>query len=194
MNFAIFSFNCLKAYVIYYLCGTLTFVLSYQPSSQLHRTIRRRSLVFERSESHKRKSICDPTQSNNKIATADDKVFQNQHRSGCSLSKLPGIGLHLNALASTNDGNVRNGNWVSESQLMSTPRILKSCSSLTPVEVPPDNSSSQLSLERALVPWDGESQVVETTYQTSELLVGEEFNHSSPRNKRQVRNTFFLVI
>lgn len=156
-----------------------------KPSSQLHRTIRRRSLVFERSESHKRKSICDPTQSNNKTATAGDKVFQNKHRSGCSLSKLPGIGLHLNALASTNDGNVRNGNWVSESQLMSTPRILKPCSSLTPVEVPPDNSSSQLSLERALVPWDGESQVVETTYQTSELLVGEEFNHSSPRNKRR---------
>ncbi|EXB39198.1 hypothetical protein L484_006166 [Morus notabilis] len=151
---------------------------STTPSSQLHRTIRRRSLVFERAESHKRKSICDSIQSNNKAATSDDKLAL----SGYSFSKLPGIGLHLNTLASTNDGLVSNENWASESQLISTPRIMKPCSLALP-EVPPDN------LERALVPWDGETQVTETTYQTSEYLVGEELKHTSPRNKRHVRNT-----
>lgn len=148
----------------------------------MHRTIRRRSLVFERAESHKRKSICDSIQSNNKAATSDDKLVQ----SGYSFSKLPGIGLHLNTLASTNDGLVSNENWASESQLISTPRIMKPGSSLALAEVPPDN------LERALVPWDGETQVTETTYQTSEYLVGEELKHTSPRNKRHVRNTSFL--
>ncbi|PON87112.1 Lin-54-like protein [Trema orientale] len=151
-----------------------------KPSSQLHRGIRRRSLVFERTETHERKSICESKgsssgsiQSNYKVASADNDLVQNKNGPS-SLSKLPGIGLHLNALANTNDGTiVKIETRGSESQQTSTPKMISN-TSLTSDEVPQDICSSDNTLERALVTWDDEAQVLENAYQTSECLVGEE--------------------
>lgn len=185
---------------IHYISTTIILFDHDQPSSQLHRGIRRRSLVFERLETHERKSICESEgsysvsiQSNNKVASADEQLVQFKNASS-SVSKLPGIGLHLNALANTNDGKVvKIETRVSESQPISTPKMT-SCTSLMPDEVPHDICSSQNSLERALVPWDDEAQVLETAYQTSECLVGEEFDHGSPQKKRHVQKFLFLFL
>ena len=154
--------------------------------------MRRRSLVFERAETHKRKPVGESKgrssvtlQSDNNVSPLNDNLVQTKNGSGYLLSKLPGIGLHLNALASTKDGKVNNEDRDFESQLINTPRIMKPCTSLAPAEIPPDNSLSQHSLDRALVVWNDEVQV-DNTYQTSECLVGEEFEPCSPKNKRQV--------
>ena len=184
---------------IHYISASIILSDHDQPSSQFHRGVRRRSLVFERSENHERNSICESKgsssvaiQSDNIVAPTDNQLVQIKNGSS-SISKLPGIGLHLSALASTNDGKiVKLETRVSESQLISTPKMT-SYNSLTPNEVPQDICSSQNSLETALVPWDDEDQVLETAYRTSECLVGEEFDHGSPRKKRHAQNNFFSL-
>lgn len=124
-------------------------------------------------------------QSNNKVGSAQDKAVQIKSGSGYSLSKLPGIGLHLNALASTSGGKAEKEAEHLEGQQINTPRIIKPCTSLTQAEAPPDNGSSQHSLEGALVLWSDEAQVNANTHQTS-CLIGEESDPSSPKNKRHV--------
>lgn len=162
-----------------------------QPSTQGHRTVRRRSLVFERADTHKRKPVCESkgrslvtVQSGNNIYPENDNLVQSKNGSGHLSSKLPGIGLHLNALASTKDGKLNNEGGDFESQLINTPRVRKPCTSQALAEVIPDNSLSDHSLDRALVLWNDEVQVIENTYQTSDCLVDEELEPSSPKNKR----------
>lgn len=160
----------------------------------MHRTIRRRCLDFERVGSHEKKSSCEcdgssavSIQSNSKVASVQNKFVHSTSGRFCSLSKLPGVGLHLNTLATTTEGkDVKNESWASESQEISTPMSIRSCNSLMPHEISHDKLSPKRSLERDLVTYDNEGQAFEDAHQTS-TCVGEELDHSSPQNKRHVQ-------
>ncbi|KAL5566237.1 hypothetical protein UlMin_029401 [Ulmus minor] len=164
---------------------------SSKPGSGLHRTIRRRSLVFGRTETQEMKPTCESSgsssvsiQSNCKFLSLNNKLVQMKNGSGYSVSKLPGIGLHLNALTTKKDEKVIDHDiGVSESQLISTPKSGTSGSSLLPGEITPDNSLPQNSLEHAIVPWN-EGQLAENPCEITDYNVNEEFDHSNPQIKR----------
>ncbi|XP_015875386.2 protein tesmin/TSO1-like CXC 3 isoform X1 [Ziziphus jujuba] len=165
---------------------------SCKPRPQLHRTIRRRCLDFERAGSHEKKSSCECSgssavaiQSNSKVASVQNKFVHSMGGSFRSSSKLPGVGLHLNSLATPTEGKVvDNESWASESQRISKRVSIRSCDSLIPRETSHDKFSPKRSLERDLVPYDNEGQAIEEAHQTS-TYVDEEFDSSSPQNKRR---------
>lgn len=87
-----------------------------QATSQSH-TIRRRCLVFEKAETHKKKLISDSSgscpvslQSNCEAPTVEKELIQNTTGTGSAYSsaRLPGLGLYLNALATTSETNLTN--------------------------------------------------------------------------------------
>ncbi|KAL6278776.1 hypothetical protein ACE6H2_022377 [Prunus campanulata] len=123
---------------------------SCKHSSQSY-TISRRCLDFERAETHKRKSICDtsgsysvPLQSNCEVTLVEKKLIRTTAGCDYSSSRLPGIGLHLNALATTSESNlskvVNHESQASESQVTETSNSKISSTCLTPSEVSRDES------------------------------------------------------
>ncbi|CAB4315939.1 unnamed protein product [Prunus armeniaca] len=149
-------------------------------SSQSY-AISRRCLDFERAETHKRKSICDtsgsysvPLQSNCEV-TLEKKLIRTTAGCDYSSSRLPGIGLHLNALATTSESNlskiVNHETQASESQVTETPNSKISSTCLTPSEVSRDESCKS------------EVHIAETPPEAC-APVGVESDHSNPENKR----------
>lgn len=176
----------------YYISLIIILFDCFQLRSQLHRRIRRRCLDFERAGINERKSTSEcndssavSVKSNGKVTSVENNFVQIKNDCSCSSSNLPGVGLHLNALATTIEGKeVKNECLAHESQLISTARSIVSSSSLMPDEISPDKFSSQKSMERDLVLYSNEAQAVEDAHQTPKWVVGEEFDHSSPQNKR----------
>ncbi|KAF3454344.1 hypothetical protein FNV43_RR04791 [Rhamnella rubrinervis] len=160
--------------------------------SQLHRRIRRRCLDFERAGSHEMKSTSArndssavSVKSSGKVASVENNFFKIKNDCSCSSSNLPGVGLHLNALATTIEGKeFQNESLAHESQLISTPRSIISSCSLMPDEISHDKFSSQKSIERDSVLYSNEAQAAEDAHHTPKCVIGEEFDHSSPQNKR----------
>lgn len=149
-------------------------------------SIRRRCLVFETAGAHKKRLSCDPnnsSQSNYKIASNDKQMASFKSRNSYSASILPGIGLHLNALAASSmDGEVaKHEALVSGSQPISIP----SSGSLFKSSISGQKLQEE-SLERDFVPNENKNEVMEDASWTTTLEVGEEFNNcNSPDNKRQ---------
>ncbi|KAK9292144.1 hypothetical protein L1049_020103 [Liquidambar formosana] len=163
-------------------------------SQQQQRSIRRRCLVFDMAGAHKKKLLGDPSgssmiksQSDRKDASNEKQLVLIKPGNGYSSSILPGIGLHLNALATTSKDCkvVQHQTLASGRQLIMMPSSVSSFSSLTSDQKPSDKSSTLTSLERDLVPHDNETQVMEDVSQTPAFGVGEEFNHSCPKRKRR---------
>ncbi|KAB2630034.1 protein tesmin/TSO1-like CXC 3 [Pyrus ussuriensis x Pyrus communis] len=120
---------------------------SCKPSSQSY-AIRRRCLDFERPAAHQRKSI-DASgsslalpQSSCEVASVEKQLVQTIKGCDYSSSRLPGIGLHLNALATSSESNLSKvvKHDISESRAANFPNSKISSTSLTPSEVSRDES------------------------------------------------------
>ena len=149
-----------------------------QPSSQSY-AIRRRCLDFERPAAHQRKSI-DASgsslalpQSSCEVASVEKQLVQTIKGCDYSSSRLPGIGLHLNALATSSESNLSKvvKHDISESRVTNFPNPKISSTSLTPSEVSRDGLCKN------------KAQVAETPPQVC-AAVGQEHDCNSPEKKR----------
>lgn len=162
--------------------------------TQQQRGMRRRCLVFEVA-AHK-KNLEDDSKSDSstsmqtegKYASDDKQLVPFKPGAGSASYVLPGIGLHLNALASTSKDfrAVKRETLTSGSRLISMPASVGSFDSLT--------AFRQKSLNQSLVPISAQggfdstsnaAEVVPVSLQTPAVEIGEEFNQSSPKKKRR---------
>ncbi|KAG5075097.1 hypothetical protein JHK84_056328 [Glycine max] len=157
-----------------------------------HRGIRRRCLDFEMA-SVQRRNPADNSNTNSSTAKSEERNVSNEkqllptkHSGDSRRCVLPGIGLHLNALASLKDcKNIKIDTLSSGRQ----PNLPSSPSS---VQLSP-SQEHQLSLvpasvERDLEPLENEVQPGEDCTQSLVLvqMAGEDFQQNSPKKKRQL--------
>ncbi|XP_031275477.1 protein tesmin/TSO1-like CXC 2 isoform X1 [Pistacia vera] len=153
--------------------------------------IRRRCLVFEKAAGLKKQaeneSNCTSIQlqSDHEVACVGKQLVPGKRESGYSSSILPGVGLHLNALAATsNNGKiVKCRTLPSGRQLISMTSSMSSVGSVTSSQNL-NESSTLHSMERDSFPCDHKFKVMENALQTCPSDGGEEFNHSDPKIKR----------
>ncbi|XP_019053203.1 PREDICTED: protein tesmin/TSO1-like CXC 2 isoform X2 [Nelumbo nucifera] len=158
-----------------------------------HRGMRRRCLVFEISGVHKKKLDNDSnssdsisSQSDGKNVSDDKQLVPIKPGSGSSPCILPGIGLHLNALATTSKDCrvVKHETLPSGRKLISMPSSIASFHSFPPSSNPLKPIALN-SMEGDRGPSDKEVQVKQDASQASAFGVSEEFNQSSPKKKRR---------
>ncbi|XP_004304737.1 PREDICTED: protein tesmin/TSO1-like CXC 2 [Fragaria vesca subsp. vesca] len=163
---------------------------SCKPSSQSH-TIHRRCLVFDKAETHKRKLVSDSSgtcsvsmRSNCEAPTVVKELIQTTTGMVCAFSsaRLPGIGLHLNALATPCETNLTVKTLASESQVMSMPDSKTCYTTITPGEDSRDESLILNYSEDESVACKNGAHLAESTLQTCKHTF-EESEHSSPKRK-----------
>lgn len=155
-----------------------------QPLSNLQRGMRRRCLDFEMVGAHKRKNLSASSSYSSSLSHSEDKItvknlqlapVNNKQKGESSRCILPGIGLHLNSLASAKrDYKAINHDALSsetQPSNMINQELLPQPMLLTASEKEADESGNVLS---------------EDTSQALVLLNPEELNPSSPRKKRHV--------
>ncbi|XP_010259114.1 PREDICTED: CRC domain-containing protein TSO1-like [Nelumbo nucifera] len=171
--------------------SSISFSCKPHPANQ--RGMRRRCLVFEISGAHKKKLANDSNssssvspQSDGKNASDEKQLVPVKPGSRSSPCILPGIGLHLNALATTSKDCriVKHESLPSGRQLISMPSSIASFHSLTSGS----NSLKSMtlnSLEKDTGLADNEAQAMQDASQVSAFGVNEEFNQTSPKKKRR---------
>lgn len=156
--------------------------------------MRRRCLVFEMVGSRRKQfddgSSCGPSmlsQSHDNIASNDKRLIPFKPGNDTPRRVLPGIGLHLNALAATSADNkvVKHEALVTGGQPISVSRSAAYFNSSNSQDIS-NNSLVVSSSERETVPAEGGAPIVEDAAQTSGYAINEVFNHSSPKKKRHV--------
>ncbi|XP_052191424.1 protein tesmin/TSO1-like CXC 2 isoform X2 [Diospyros lotus] len=165
-----------------------------EPVSNLHRGMRRRCLVFEMVGA-RRKHVDDGSSSASSIASQsnvnsecnDKQLVPIKPGNDSSRYILPGIGLHLNALARTSKecSTVCNEPLGSGRQLIDDPTSSASFRSLSTGQEPPNNSLAVTSSERNRGPAESGVQVAEDASQAPGYIASEEFSQSSPKKKRR---------
>lgn len=159
----------------------------------MHRGIRRRCLDFEMAGA-RRKNIDDGSNCSSSISQSDEKIITNDKQlvsikpgSDSSRRILPGIGLHLNALATTSKdyNSIKNENF-SSGRHLSLPNSTASIHSPTASQEPLHNHKSLIpaSSERDTDATDNGVQLLEDASQ--EPTFSEEYNQNSPKKKRYV--------
>ncbi|RDY12714.1 Protein tesmin/TSO1-like CXC 2, partial [Mucuna pruriens] len=159
--------------------------------SVTHRAIRRRCLDFEM-VNVQRKNFEDNSNTGSSTSVSDEKNVANEKqllptkRNG-NLQRgiLPGIGLHLNALAALKDYRGIQIEKLSSGRQLSLP-------SSTSLHISTSQEHQHLSLvpvssERELDSSDDGVQPAEDCSLPSAYMAGEDFNQNSPRKKRQVQ-------
>ncbi|GAU18862.1 hypothetical protein TSUD_228520 [Trifolium subterraneum] len=162
--------------------------------SVTHRGIRRRCLDFEMASV--RKKISDDnsntgsstTQSEVRNAVNENQLLPAKRNADSQRCILPGIGLHLNALATVKDHKGKQSeNATSERQLSlanSTSLLLSACQDHQHLSV----VSVSVSSERELDPTsDNGVQPAEDCSQALAYMAAEDFNQNSPKKKRQMK-------
>ncbi|XWS39283.1 hypothetical protein CRYUN_Cryun18bG0037900 [Craigia yunnanensis] len=156
---------------------------SFKPGSNLHRGLRRRCLDFEMLAA-RRKNLDDGS---NTSTSVDNQLMPSKLGNDSSRCILPGIGLHLNALAITS----RDNKNTKHETLSSGAQKLSFTSSTTPI-LPPtageeaiheSESLTSKSTERETDPIENGVQLAEDASQASAYLINEEFNQNSPKKK-----------
>ncbi|WJX60033.1 hypothetical protein P8452_45287 [Trifolium repens] len=159
--------------------------------SVTHRGIRRRCLDFEMASV--RKKISDnnsnagssTTQSEVRNAADEKQLLPAKRNANSQRCILPGIGLHLNALATVKDHKGKqNENATSERQLSlanSTSLLLSACQDHQHLSV----LSVSVSSERELDPSDNGVHPAEDCPQALAYMAAEDFNPNSPKKKRR---------
>ncbi|KAA8548669.1 hypothetical protein F0562_000353 [Nyssa sinensis] len=177
-----------------YAAGELSEKMDNEPVSNLQRGMRRRCLVFEMAGARRKhlddSSSCGSTmlsQSDGNISSSDRQMVPKGPGNDSTRCILPGIGLHLNALATTSKDCqvVKHETLASARQLAIVPSSTASFHSLTTAQEPVTKSLAVTSVERDMDPTENGVQVAEDGSQASGYMVSEEFNQSSPRKKRR---------
>lgn len=129
-------------------------------------------------------------QSDEKMTTEDKQLVPLKPSSDSSRQILPGIGLHLNALAisSQDNKNIRIDS-LSNGRYLSLPGSTASFHSPKTTEDPLHESLPSATNERDMVAVENGVSLAEDASQTSAYLAGEEYNQSSPKKKRHVHLT-----
>lgn len=158
----------------------------------MHRGIRRRCLDFEMAGA-RRKNIDDVSNCSSSISQSDEKITTNDEqlvsiKPGSDYSRriLPGIGLHLNALAATSKDYKIIKNEMFSARQLSLPNSTASIHSPTASQEPLHNHKSLIpaSSERDTDATDNAVQLLEDASQ--EPTFSEEYNQNSPKKKRHV--------
>ncbi|KAG6732840.1 hypothetical protein I3842_01G197200 [Carya illinoinensis] len=163
--------------------------------SNLHRGMRRRCLDFEMAGA-RRKALGDASnfgssmlsQPDEKINCYDKQLVAIKRSGDSSRCILPGIGLHLNALATTSKDhkNIKLESLSSGIQLY-LPSSTASLHSPTNSQEPLHKSLTSVSAERDTDLAENGVSHVEDASQASAYLVSEELNQNSPKKKRHVQ-------
>ncbi|KAL2349471.1 hypothetical protein Fmac_003471 [Flemingia macrophylla] len=162
-----------------------------QVVSVTHRAIRRRCLDFEMANVQRKNSDDNSNTGSNTSEsdgrnTANEKQLLTTKRSGNSQRGiLPGIGLHLNALAAVKDYRGIQIEKLSSGRQLGLPNTtsLQICTSQEHQHL----ALVPVSSEGDLDPLDHGVQPNEDCSQPSAYMAGEDFNQNSPRKKRQVQ-------
>ncbi|KAG2722279.1 hypothetical protein I3760_02G122100 [Carya illinoinensis] len=171
--------------------GVATFIpYASKAVSNLNRGMRRRCLDFEMVGAH-RKNLGDTSNLSSsmldeKIACYDKRLVPIKPSGDSSRCILPGIGLHLNALAtnSKDHKNVKHESLSSGQQLYlpsSTASVNSPTNSQEPLRISLTSVSSSEIEELA----ENGISHVEDASQGSAYLVSDEFNQNSPKKKRR---------
>ena len=173
-----------------------------QPVINLHRGLRRRCLDFEMTGA-RRKSYNDVSdysssllsQSNENVTTTDKRLISTKPGGDSSRCILPGIGLHLNALATTSKDYkiIKNENSASGREL-SRPNSNASIHSPTAGQGSVYESFPSASSERDMDSTENGVQLSQDASQASTLLANEDFNQNSPKKKRHVLSPSFRYL
>ncbi|KAF5736808.1 Tesmin/TSO1-like CXC domain-containing protein putative isoform 1 [Tripterygium wilfordii] len=167
-------------------------IVDNQNVPSLHRGVRRRCLDFETVAAHWKK-VGDGSKTSSLLSESDEMInSKDKHlvpaRPGNDSRRiLPGIGLHLNALAITlkENNSIRHEILPSGSQQLRLPGSTASFQPPTTVQQPVDEPLTSASTERDIVPSENGAQLTEEASAATSYLVSEEFNHMSPRKKRR---------
>ncbi|XAR49072.1 hypothetical protein NMG60_11032118 [Bertholletia excelsa] len=152
--------------------------------SHLYRGMRRRCLVFEMAGTSRKQlhdgSGCGSStvsQSDANINSNDNFLVPTKHSNDSSRCILPGIGLHLNALARTSKNQcvLSHEGFVPGRQFINDPSSTSSFNSLTTGQEPVSNMD----------PTENGAEVIGDGSQASACIAGEEYSHSSPKKKRR---------
>ncbi|GAB4843345.1 hypothetical protein Ancab_013311 [Ancistrocladus abbreviatus] len=152
-----------------------------EPTQYSHRGMRRRCLVFEIPGARKSADgylVSSSTQDEEKVVNNSKQLVPLKSGGDSSQCILPGIGLHLNALAvaSKNRRILKRETVSSEGQLRVSP--MTTLESLV-------NSSHSTSLEKDMGAASNDIQVTEDTSQASAHVGNEELAQDSPKKKRR---------
>lgn len=160
--------------------------------------MRRRCLVFEMA-GVRRKNMDDGSNCSSSMLSQSDGTFVPNDKQLVPLKPgndssrriLPGIGLHLNALATTSkDYNiVKHETLTSGRQLISVPSSSGSYLSTIEGQEPVNKSLALNSLDRETDPAENGFHALEDASQASAYAISEELNQSSPKKKRHVQFT-----
>ncbi|XP_061354501.1 protein tesmin/TSO1-like CXC 2 [Gastrolobium bilobum] len=128
------------------------------------------------------------SQSDERNATNEKHLLPTKRNGNSQRCILPGIGLHLNALANLKDYKGMNNEKLSSGRQLSLP------SSTSSLHLSISQEHQHLSLvsvssERDLVPSDNGVQPAEDCSQGSAYMAGEDFNQNSPKKKRRKSET-----
>ncbi|KAL9317471.1 hypothetical protein ACSQ67_013988 [Phaseolus vulgaris] len=155
-----------------------------------HRGIRRRCLDFEMA-SVQRKNLDGKSHTNSSTEKSDEmdvskgkQVLPIKHSGDSRKCVLPGIGLHLNALATLNDCK----NIKIEKLLAGRQPNMPSSSSSVQLSASQEHQLALVpaSVEKDLEPSENEVQPGEDCTQPLLLMAGEDFQQNSPKRKRQI--------
>lgn len=164
-----------------------------QTLSNLPHGMRRRCLVFEMA-GVRRKNVDDGSncsssllsQSDGKFVSNDKQIVPLKPGNDSSRCILPGIGLHLNALAmaSKDYSVVKHETLTPGRQLISVPS--SSCSYISTIDSqePVNKSLAVNSPDRETDSAENGFQVPEDASQASACVISEELNQNSPKKKR----------
>ncbi|XP_022722031.1 protein tesmin/TSO1-like CXC 2 [Durio zibethinus] len=156
---------------------------SFKPGSNLHRGLRRRCLDFEMLAA-RRNNLDDGS---NTSSYVDNQLVPTKPGNDSSRCILPGIGLHLNALAITSrdNKNIKHETLSSGTQKISFPGSTTSILPPTAGQEAVHESLTSASTEREIDPAENGVQLAEDASQASAYLANEEFNQNSPKKKRR---------
>ncbi|KAL5541516.1 hypothetical protein UlMin_009226 [Ulmus minor] len=147
----------------------------------LHRGIRRRCLDFEMVGA-RRKNLEDGSNSSSSSLTQADENISSSDRQRCI---IPGIGLHLNALASTSrDCKIITNENMSGIQIR-LPNSNISVHSPSASQDPPEKSLVLVTSERDVNAPENGVQLLQDASQATGSLANEESNQNSPKKKRR---------
>ncbi|KAL5702221.1 hypothetical protein ACHQM5_027463 [Ranunculus cassubicifolius] len=167
----------------------------YVPFGCKQRGVRRRCLVFESAGARKRKLEDDSNSSSSASSQSDGKyTSEDKHlasirpcTTNTSPCMVPGIGLHLNALAATTkDSRVgKHDTLNSGNELISMPSSMSSVHSLSSEQNPLSKSLVLSSIQTDISPSGTDLHSMLDTSQALSFGIGEDFTETSPRKKRR---------
>lgn len=156
----------------------------------LHRGMRRRCLDFEMAGA-RRKNLGEGSSHGSVLSQPDEKMTTNEKQLGplrqCGDSSrrvLPGIGLHLNALAATSKESkiIKSDILSSGIQIRSTASIRSPSTGLEALDKSLNSAASEIDTNAT----ENGVQLLQDASQVPDALASEDFNQNSPKKKRQV--------